>query len=180
MAHSSLILESLDDFAARMKSKSKSNSGLSTGNCYPGHMFPCPRRLLYRIALGLGWRSQLPHEPTVAFSRFHWIDQLGRSLMVVIALGTLECPDIKAGWAGVHTCQHGCSLALWPRRPAKRDHDALLKPGGSATLSVTGRCRYRAVMESPWTRQPIRRCSILLTFQNGPMDNTEPPNQAKP
>ena len=128
-------------------------------------MFLCARRLLYRIALGLGWRSQLSHEPTVGFSRFHWIDQLGRSLMVVIALEALERPDIKAGWAGVHTCQRGCGLALWTRRPAKRDHDALLKPGGSVSNSQSpaDTAKGRTVMRPVWSRgyrAVVRYCSL--------------------
>jgi hypothetical protein len=164
MAHSSLILESLDEFAAKMKSKSKSDSGSSMGNRYADHMFRCARRLLYRIALGLGWRSQLSHEPTIGFSRFHWIDQVRRSPMVVIALWALERPDIKAGWAGVHTCQHGCGLALWTRRPVKRGHDALLTSGGSVSNSQSPADTDNGpVMKAVWSRRDRaveRYCSL--------------------
>jgi hypothetical protein len=164
MAHSSLILESLDEFAAKMKSKSKSDSGSSMGNRYADHMFRCARRLLYRIALGLGWRSQLSHEPTVGLSGFHWIDQIDRNLMVVIALEALERPDIKAGWAGVHTCQHGCGLVLWTWRPVKRDHGALLKPGGSVSNAQSPADTDKgAVMKRAWSRRyrvAVQYCSL--------------------
>ena len=38
-----------------------------------------------------------------------------------------------------------------------------LASGGSATLSVTGRCRDGTVMKTPWNHPPSGRCSILLT-----------------
>jgi hypothetical protein len=136
------------------------------GNRYADHMFRCAHRLLYRIALGLGWRSQLSHEPTVGLSGFHWIDQIDRSLMVVIALEAFERPDIKAGWAGVHTYQHGCGLVLWTRRPVKRDHDALLQIRRERKeLSVTGRYRQRGGDETSMEPSLSRGCAVLLTFE---------------
>jgi hypothetical protein len=43
--------------------------------------------------------------------------------MEVIALRTLECPDVKARGAGADACQHGCCLALWTWWSMKRDDD---------------------------------------------------------
>jgi hypothetical protein len=64
MAHSSLILKSLDDFALklagsntppsnsdfRLRLNHRSTSVSSLGNCYPDHLFHGARRSLHRIA----------------------------------------------------------------------------------------------------------------------------------
>ena len=65
-----------------------------------------PRRLVPEAdsetrQAALRWRLKLSHQPTVGSARFHWIDQLDDGLMDVIALGTLECSDVKVRGAGV-------------------------------------------------------------------------------
>ena len=59
------------------------------------------------------WRLKLSHKPAVGFARLHRIDQLDDSLMDVIALRALECPDVKARGGGCDTRQRGHHSALW-------------------------------------------------------------------
>jgi hypothetical protein len=65
--------------------------------------------------------------------------------MDVIARRTAECPDVKAGRSWCDAGQHGFCFARRAKW-SEDDHDARLGSGGSTTLSVTGRYRYRAVM----------------------------------
>jgi hypothetical protein len=122
--------------------------------------FPCRRRQR-RLTRGRGlhgprgdrmgclrWCDQLTPKPRVRSWGPHWVNQLGHSLVDVIASGALKRPDIKARGAGCNPHQHRCCLAPWTYRSGIEDHDRTPLPGGSATeLSVTGICRVGAVMQ---------------------------------
>jgi hypothetical protein len=66
--------------------------------------------------------------------------------MDVFARRALERPDVEANGAGCHPRQHGSRLARGAE--GSLDHDAIASSsGGSVTeLSVTGSCRFGAVI----------------------------------
>jgi hypothetical protein len=64
--------------------------------------------------------------------------------MNVMARRAFECSDVKTGWAGRDTCQHGSCLACGATWSGD-NHDARLGSGGSATRSQSpGGCHYKA------------------------------------
>jgi hypothetical protein len=98
------------------------------------------------MALPSVWRSEFAGKPTGSFFGFHRIDKLDHALVDVITSGTFECSNVKAGGARGNAGQHGSCLA---RRAKGAQMIMMLRlgSGGSATLSVTGRCRDGTVIE---------------------------------
>ena len=91
----------------------------------------------------LRWRLQLSAKPCVRSEGLHRVDQqVGHSLMDVIARRAFERPDVEANRAGGNPRQHGSCLAHGAKW-SQDGHDAIaFGLGGSATeLSVTGRYR---------------------------------------
>jgi hypothetical protein len=104
---------------------------------------------------------------------------LNHHLVKEITLRALKRADIET-----HTCRHDASehhvsAALWASRAMDVEvdvvrqeigflHDAFPhREGGSATLSVTGRCLWRsAVMETTLGLRTPRRCSILISLRS--------------
>jgi hypothetical protein len=73
------------------------------------------------------WRcpqfGALAGKPTGSFFGFHRIDKLDNALVDVIASGTLERSNVKAGGARGNAGQHGSCLARGARWP-QDNHDA--------------------------------------------------------
>jgi hypothetical protein len=104
---------------------------------------------------------------------------LNHHLVKEITLRALKRADIET-----HTCRHDASeyhvsAALWASRAMDVEidvvrqeigflHDAFPhREGGSATLSVTGRCLWRsAVMGTTLGLRAPRRCSILISLRS--------------
>jgi hypothetical protein len=78
---------------------------------------------LSSIALPSVWRSKFAGKPTGSFFGFHRIDKLDNALVDVIASGTLERSNVKAGGARGNAGQHGSCLARGARWP-QDNHDA--------------------------------------------------------
>src|SRR6202022_4381840 len=106
MAHSSLILKSLDDFALRTyvgsntppsnssfrrRLNQRSTPASSWGNCCPDHLFLSARRMLHCIALRLPDRRNGTERtvcaPHVRSLSGHW---LGRPPPITIILGSIS------------------------------------------------------------------------------------------
>jgi len=116
----------------------------------------------------LRWCHQLTSKPRVCSWGSHRINQLGHSLVDVIASGAFKRPDIKARGAGCNPHQHRRCLARWTWRSGMGEHDCTPSSCGESTieLSVTGSCRVGSGDGTSIGLQGFRRCSVLLTFQN--------------
>ena len=74
-------------------------------------------------ALPSVWRSKFAGKPTGSFFGLHRIDKLDKARVDVIASGTLERSNVKAGGARGNAGQHGSSLARGARW-LQDNHDA--------------------------------------------------------
>src|SRR5450759_1301825 len=112
--------------------------------------------------------------------------------MAVTALNTLKCAVVVTRKPELDPCEHHASLALWTRTTLNCNkwddgrqglrfwHDAHLKSGGSATLSVTDSCRDGAVMKPSCSSWVPSRYLILLGFPTDRHDRGSAPRCACP
>jgi hypothetical protein len=106
------------------------------------------------------WRSEFAGKPTGGFFGFYRIGKLDHTLMDVIASGTFECSNVKAGGPGGNTCQHGsCSACgtAW----SEDEHDS------SPWIRRESYCSQSPVNAESGRRSSgyQSRWSIKLTFQ---------------
>jgi len=93
-------------------------------------------------------RPEFPGKPTQRSKGFHRVRQFDHNLMNVIAGGTFECSNIKAGRPEGDPRQHHSVFAIRATWPANGHGTRPLIRRESATeLSVTDNCRGLAVMD---------------------------------
>jgi hypothetical protein len=120
---------------------------------------------------GLAWGLQVANEPA-DIAGLHWIGGY-RDFLDVIAFGAVERPKFKSCRSRRDARQRHAHSAIRAAECLDREqrdcgeiigHDLDPRSGGSARLSVTGRCRNEA---RPRCSSGLRHCwSILLTFRN--------------
>jgi hypothetical protein len=138
--------------------------------------FPRRRAAPNPIAAHNVLKCREPKSPTCQFTTEVALDG-GRKTLTGIALRAFESAHVITGCSRFDLGQPHGVAALGARKDADFSaavewtgmggwHDARLRSGGSAVLSVTGNCRQGAVMEPPYSPWLESRWSILLTFQN--------------